>query len=129
MEVIPYSVNVYSGTSVFGYDVDDNIVAFGLPFTFSYFGVPFTQIVVSSNGFIQFPGSACFNSGCCAGSSVFSPICPAGYIAGWWDDLLVRATDLVYRIVMELHQIEFSLSVILPILAVLMPIEFDSKSD
>ncbi|PLX85489.1 MAG: hypothetical protein C0617_04130 [Desulfuromonas sp.] len=62
-----------------------------LGFTFNFYGIDYTELKVSSNGFLgfsDFPSSGCCSAGCCSGD----PIPTAGgkidnLIAGLWDDL------------------------------------------
>lgn len=65
---------------------DDEVSgAIPLGFTFRYFGVNYTEIYVSSNGFLTVrPGQ---NHGCCTGLPTPTAGDPDGVIAGWWEDL------------------------------------------
>jgi len=54
-------------------------------FTFKFFGVSYSELFVSSNGFLTvLPGQ---DSGCCSGASIPQAADPNGIIAGWWEDL------------------------------------------
>jgi hypothetical protein len=65
----------------------DDEVSGALPigFTFSYYGVDYSDIYVSSNGFIT-PVSTT-DDGCCSGDALPSSNGPDAIIAGWWADL------------------------------------------
>ena len=57
-----------------------------LPFTFGFFGTDYTQVRISSNGFVYL-GNAGSTSGCCNGGPIPSSADPDGMIAGYWTDL------------------------------------------
>jgi hypothetical protein len=59
--------------------------AIPLGFDFEFYGVTYTQIFVSSNGFLTFlPGQG---EGCCGGAPLPSPVVPNGVITGLWAHL------------------------------------------
>lgn len=65
---------------------DDEVTApIPLGFTFSFYGVDYTEAVISSNGFLSFDP----NSGhlCCAGVPLPDPNFPQPLIAAFWGDL------------------------------------------
>jgi hypothetical protein len=66
----------------------DDVVTGALPlgFNFSFFGTDYTDVYVSSNGFITvLPGQS---NGCCNGQPLpTAGADPGGLIAGWWNDL------------------------------------------
>ena len=65
---------------------DDSVTgAIDLGFTFDFYGVEYTQIRVSSNGFLTFADSP--NSGCCTGQPVPSVDSNNNLIAWAWRDL------------------------------------------
>lgn len=65
---------------------DDQISeALPLGFPFRFYGIEYSAIRVSSNGFLSVLPST--NSGCCTGQEVPSMAQPNGVIAGWWEDL------------------------------------------
>jgi hypothetical protein len=73
-----------SGTQIF---LSDDSVSAALPmgFTFSYYGIPYTDAYVSSNGFLTFlPGQT---NGCCSGGPLPGTSGPNATIAGLWTDL------------------------------------------
>ena len=59
--------------------------AIAIPFVFNFYGIVYTELFISSNGFITFtPGS----SACCSGQPIPMPGGPVdNIIAGWWNDL------------------------------------------
>ena len=66
--------------------LDDEVSAFiPIGFTFNFYGVAYTQVRVSSNGFITFNDDS--NSGCCSGDPLPTAGSPDNIIAGLWDDL------------------------------------------
>ncbi|GEM_PF-3585865 len=72
-------------TALTGITGDDQGISFALPFIFRFFGEVFTQIQISSNGFVQF--------GSCIGCSDYTPdtipnlSSPNGIAAPLWRDL------------------------------------------
>ena len=63
---------------------DDAQATVALPFSFRYYGQPFTSVTVSSNGFLVFgpsPATAWVNS------PLPSTAVPNGVVAAYWDDL------------------------------------------
>jgi PKD repeat protein len=56
----------------------------GLGFTFNYYGFDYSQIYVSSNGFLSVQPTS---QGCCTGRPLPSIDSVNGVIAGWWEDL------------------------------------------
>ena len=67
--------------------LDDDQVSGAIPlgFTFSYFGISYTNVYVSSNGFLTvLPGQ---DNGCCSGQPLPSAGNPNGVIAPLWRDL------------------------------------------
>ncbi len=78
------STNPDSGVISLG---DDQSKIISIGFTYKFYGVDYTQLYVSSNGFISFTSS---NQGCCTGyvipsSTAFSRLGVG--IAAWWEDL------------------------------------------
>jgi len=84
---------VATGTAV---SLGDDQVSPPLPigFSFDYYGVEYTQIYISSNGFLTvLPGQP---NGCCTGGILPSPTTPNGVIAGWWEDLNPAAGGTIH---------------------------------
>jgi hypothetical protein len=80
---VPYDfVDATAGTA--GPAGDDVGLVVSLPFTFTHFGVPLTQVVISTNGYIAAPTEP---------GDVFTNVAipnsgtPNGMIAAFWDDL------------------------------------------
>lgn len=65
----------------------DDVVtgAITLPFTFTFFGTPYTQLIISSNGFVSFDLAA--PSGCCSGQVLPNTTTPNNLIAATWEDI------------------------------------------
>ncbi len=91
---IPVNLRNVSGSGTFVPLEDDQVsVAIPVPFTFNFYGVGYTQLFISSNGFIAFtfpPGAK--PDGCCLGRPL--PQNDPGadgpwnnLIAGFWEDL------------------------------------------
>jgi hypothetical protein len=63
---------------------DDGTIQVPIGFSFNFYGVPYTDFWVSSNGFMS---DADYGSGCCSGQDLPDAFTPNGVIAGWWEDL------------------------------------------
>jgi hypothetical protein len=75
-----------SGTGTFISLGDDEVSgAIPLGFSFSFFGTNYTNVYVSSNGFLTVLPAQ--NDGCCSGQPLPNASNPLGVIAGWWEDL------------------------------------------
>lgn len=79
--------NASGGTLAFGNGyVDDSVTAgISIGFSFSFYGVSYTEAFIGSNGFITF--SAEQSQGCCEGLPLPSTFSPNNLVAGWWVDL------------------------------------------
>ena len=80
-----YNYRSTAGTGVF---LSDDVVsgAIGLGFSFDFYGVSYSQLYISSNGFVTFSPNQ--SQGCCSahfGQSANGG--PSNLIAGLWDDL------------------------------------------
>lgn len=67
--------------------LSDDQVSSAIPMglTFNYYGVDYTDVYVSSNGFLTFlPGQS---NGCCTGQPIPTPGNPDAIVAAWWEDL------------------------------------------
>ncbi|HLE99766.1 MAG TPA: S8 family serine peptidase [Gaiellaceae bacterium] len=71
--------------SVLSLTGDDNAIAVGLPFSFSFYGQNYSTAYVSTNGLISFTAS----STAWSNSSIPSTGSPNGAVYGFWDDLIV----------------------------------------
>ncbi|MBE7385052.1 MAG: filamentous hemagglutinin N-terminal domain-containing protein [Leptolyngbya sp. SIO1E4] len=72
----------FTGVPLGDDEVSEAIV---LPFDFNYFGTDYTEVYISSNGFITLEPTT--DSGCCTGESLPSGFTLNALIAGWWEDL------------------------------------------
>ncbi len=64
---------------------DEMSPAIPIGFTFNYYGVDYTEVFISSNGFLTFLD---FQSvGCCAGKPMPQTGTPDAVVTGWWGDL------------------------------------------
>jgi hypothetical protein len=85
-DTIGYNFEDISGT---GTDIPlgDDQVSGPIPigFSFDFFGTPYTDVYVSSNGFLTvLPGQS---NGCCTGQPIPTAGSPDGIISPWWEDL------------------------------------------
>ena len=83
---IPYNLRdiSVSGTEIVLGD-DQVSLAIPLGFAVDFYGSFYTQVYVSSNGFITFNSGS--GSGCCSGLPIPSPGGINNFIAGFWEDL------------------------------------------
>jgi hypothetical protein len=66
--------------------LDDEVSgAVPIGFDFDFYGDTYTELYVSSNGFVSFDPSA--DPGCCSGKAMPDPLSPNNLIAFWWEDL------------------------------------------
>jgi uncharacterized repeat protein (TIGR01451 family) len=73
-----------TGTAI---DLGDDEVSAAIPlgFSFNFYGTDYTDVYVSSNGFLTvLPGQ---DDGCCTGHQLPQRYDHNGMIAGWWEDL------------------------------------------
>lgn len=63
---------------------DDCTASIPIGFTFNFYGVDYSDVVVSSNGFLSFGN---FGNGCCSGQTIPSAGFINNFIAGYWTDL------------------------------------------
>ncbi len=85
-DTIAFDFQDISGTGTALVLGDDEVsAAIPLGFSFDYFGSPYSDVYVSSNGFLTvLPGQ---DDGCCTGMPIPTLGDPDGVIAGWWEDL------------------------------------------
>ncbi|MFN7012978.1 MAG: beta strand repeat-containing protein, partial [Bacteroidia bacterium] len=71
----------------------DGVLQTGIPigFTFNYYGVPYTTIAVSTDGFASF--TATTNS--LTNTNLYTTTAPNAVIAPWWDDL--TTSEILYQ--------------------------------
>ncbi|HRQ40767.1 MAG TPA: proprotein convertase P-domain-containing protein [Chloroflexota bacterium] len=94
-DTIPFNWEDISGTGTPVTLTDDSVSgAIPLGFSFTYFGDNYSDIYISSNGFLTvLPGQP---NGCCSGGILPSTTTPNGVIAGWWEDLNPSAGGTVH---------------------------------
>ncbi len=70
-----------------------------LGFTFNFYGVPYTDLEVASNGLVGFGGGfgAGFLTGCCTGLAIPTPDAYDNIIAMWWEDLNPTGSTVQYE--------------------------------
>jgi hypothetical protein len=76
-----------SGTA--GPATDDSAATVPLGFTFNFWGTNYTQMVISSNGYLAIPGQS---GTVYANTAIPAAAVPNGIICGYWDDLNPAAT-------------------------------------
>lgn len=87
-----------SGADIGLDDADDEVATVAIGFTFSFYGVDYTSVEVSSNGFITFSPTG--SAQCCSGETIPTAGDPDNFIAAWWEDLdageggIIRAQTL-----------------------------------
>ncbi len=94
-DTINYNWEDISGTGTAVPLTDDSVSnAIPVGFSFNYFGVDYSDIYISSNGFLSVLAGQ--GSGCCTGGILPSTTTPNGVIAGWWEDLNLSAGGSVH---------------------------------
>ncbi len=85
-DTIPYNFEDISGTGT-NIPLGDDEVSGAIPigFTFNYYGLDYTDIYVSSNGFLTVLSGQ--SNGCCSGQHYPTAGNPDGVIGGFWTDL------------------------------------------
>lgn len=83
-QTVPFNPIAGTGTAVF---LSDDVVSGALPigFTFEFFGQPYSQFYISSNGFVTFNSDQ--PNGCCSGAFLPTADVPNNLIALAWEDL------------------------------------------
>lgn len=66
-------------------NADDDTATAPIGFSFDYYGSSYTNVEISSNGFITFTPTG--DAECCSGESIPDASSPNNIIAGWWEDL------------------------------------------
>jgi hypothetical protein len=94
-DTIPVDFVDISGTGTSFSLTDDSVSPpFPIGFDFNFYANAYTDVYVSSNGFITFlPGQP---NGCCNGAPIPTASTPNGFVAGWWDDLNPSAGGSLY---------------------------------
>ncbi|MBE2199715.1 MAG: hypothetical protein IAE79_13960 [Anaerolinea sp.] len=94
-DTAPYNFEDISGTGT-AVTLSDDQVSGAIPvgFTFNYYDINYTDIYISSNGFLTvLPGQP---NGCCTGGALPATTGPNGTIAGWWEDLNPSAGGTIH---------------------------------
>lgn len=93
---IPFSWTDISGTGTFVPLGDDQVSgAVPIGFTFSFYGIDYTQAYISSNGFITFSSGQ--SNGCCSGQNLPNPGSPNNLVAGYWEDFNLPQGGIHYQ--------------------------------
>ncbi len=84
--LVSYAFEDISGTGT-PISLGDDQVSGAIPlgFTFNYYGTDYTELYVSSNGFLTVNAGS--SNGCCSGQQLPNTATPNGVISGWWEDL------------------------------------------
>lgn len=82
-----------SGTDLGLDNSDDDTATTPIGFSFNYYGNSYTQVEVSSNGFISFSPSG--EDGCCSADPIPDSNNPNNVIAGWWQDMDTRESGII----------------------------------
>lgn len=93
---IPFNLRDISASGTFVNLFDDQVSgAVPIGFTFSFYGVSYTDAFISSNGFITFTST--FDNGCCQGEPLPSVTTPDNLVAGFWNDLNFPQGNIRYQ--------------------------------
>ena len=103
LNLTPYNFEDISTTGTLvpnASNCDDCTGTIPIGFTFNFYGVDYTNVNVSSNGFVQFTGT---NNACCSGQPIPTPGGSIdNFIAAYWTDLRTDSTsptaDLFYQV-------------------------------
>jgi len=74
-------------------DVVSSAVAIG--FSFNFYGNTYSEVYISSNGFLTFTSGQ--SSGCCSGQNLPSVSTPNNLVAGFWEDLNLSQGNIRYE--------------------------------
>jgi len=103
IEIDPYQSDPdYNGTTLpmSDYGNDGDIEVIQMPFSFNFYGMPYDEITVCSNGWIA-PGVT--EQYCFMNWHIPGPIGPSPMIAPFWDDLKMSSGHVCYYYVEDLH--------------------------
>ncbi|MDX1408331.1 MAG: hypothetical protein R3330_09360, partial [Saprospiraceae bacterium] len=85
-DTISYNFEDISTTGITLTLSDDQVSsALAMGFNFKFYGENYSNVHVSSNGFLTFLSGQ--DNGCCSGDSIPDAADPNGIVAGWWEDL------------------------------------------
>jgi len=91
VEIAPTSGGMGTSVGLSDYDrYDDDVVVVDLPFTFNYYGKPFDNLSICSNGWIAFGAT---NIRSYRNWTLPSAGTPDNMIAAFWDDLYIRSSN------------------------------------
>lgn len=83
---IPFNLRDISGSGTVVPLGDDQVsAAIPIPFPFNFYGIDYTQLFISSNGFVTFTPTG--NNGCCRGLPLPRADVLNNLIAPFWEDL------------------------------------------
>lgn len=83
---VPFNLRDISGSGTSVPLTDDQVsAAIPIPFSFKFYGIDYTQLFISSNGFVTFTPTG--NDGCCSGVPLPQADVPNNLIAPFWEDL------------------------------------------
>jgi hypothetical protein len=87
VQAIPFNLRdvSLSGVNVGLDDFDDSAALAPIGFSFPFYGQNYTQVEISTNGFITFTPTG--SGHCCSGDPIPNPSGLNNFIAGWWEDL------------------------------------------
>ncbi|MDF1565498.1 MAG: putative Ig domain-containing protein [Deltaproteobacteria bacterium] len=93
VSIVPETyVAVSGGTPVSFSSSDEATTTVDLPFVFSFWGVNYTQVTISTNGFVAFGGSTGSNY---SNDPIPDASTPNGFVALFWDDLAAGSGQVV----------------------------------
>jgi subtilase family serine protease len=76
----------FDGAQAIGNSMDDASVGVSLPFPFEFFGISYSNVTLSTNGFVTFDA---FAAGGSFNRDIANTASPNAYVAPFWDDLII----------------------------------------
>ena len=92
---ITFAPTPISGTA--GPSGDDVVSSAPIGFSFSFYGIAYTNVSISTNGFISFDAAP--GSGCCSGQVLPNTAAPNNLVSLGWDDLTAAPGQINYATV------------------------------
>lgn len=89
---ITYAPSTITGTA--GPSGDDNVATAPIGFSFNFYGNTYTDVVISTNGFISFDLAS--GAGCCTGQVLPNTATPNNLVSLGWEDLTAAAGQITY---------------------------------